>query len=38
MAGYRFGFLGHCEFLPCLESFEVDGERGAGLGMIEVVQ
>ena len=31
MAGHRVDFLGHCQFLPCLESFEVDGERGAGI-------
>jgi len=31
MAGHRVGFPGHCEFLPCLESVPVDGERGAGI-------
>jgi len=31
MAGYRGGFLGHCQFSLDLESFSVDGERGAGI-------
>jgi len=35
MAGHRVGFPGHCQFLPCLESVPVDGERGTGLGMKE---
>jgi ABC-type dipeptide/oligopeptide/nickel transport system permease component len=31
MASHRVGILGHCEFLPCLESVPVDGERDAGI-------
>ena len=35
MAGHRVSFLGHCEFLPCLESVPVEGERGAAIWMTE---
>ena len=31
MVGHRVGFLGHCQFLPCLESVPVDCERSAGI-------
>ena len=30
MAGHRVGLLGHCQFLPCLESVPVDCERCIG--------